>query len=924
MKRQFLLSVLVLACFSTSPNIAQEQPDKTEPMAPATAMRESSGEVLRVDGNATKTRLKLFANSFYTLDIKSAKSAPEGADPRQIAIGKDNGLYTLSTLKPGFTTFTFSDESGKHHVVEVLIVTDTRPLTQQLKKLYPKSNIEASVVGDHLFLRGTVADQADVDKIVKMAEQFHPNTVQNLCVSPAAGAPHLPFTPETQKTDPYRPSYNATQAQPFSSVVPQQFTPPTPLPVYAPEVKRLATTPVAPAREFKTQYAPVVPKAYQPLRLPKVAYSQIPKATPWTTPQAPSAANPPTQSPVRRAANSEAPLSLPDVVQVEPSQVVMKAIVLEIDWKKLADADVDLADIMESITNAPTEWTPKKADPFAKSSRRARPFLTVAVPRSMPEGLARLLIATKAITVVSRPQLVTLSGQEAEVQVGSEIPLIARHQIRNGVQEETEVQVGQVGLNLKVMPRLLKDGNLTLEVDVAHSRLIEGKADNRAGRQVPRVRVSRHQVIVAVGSKEAVILTETGALPEGGHKKEGSGIMVIITPSIVQPSPAPAPTQTRARARTQPAPAPRLPRVVGNSAAIDKGLLFPNPAKPEQGLQNQVTQLSTEVRALRQDVKRLLEILEKDANKSSGEEQSRLAPTLDDGKAATAVSKIEAVLDRDISMITGEEGRTGMYEVRAYNIADLATHSIMLSGANENQEANIEKSLSDFARTIKERVQPASWEEQGGEGVIEPYAPNLSIVVRNVPEAHRELESLLAELRKPMDNQIVVESKVLDISDDLFERIGVDIHVTRVEGQPLPTDVLSGLDAMTFLRAAETDVRSNVRSTPKVTMFDGQKVDLRALTAVPIESLDVRPKITDDARNIKMDFHFGGPTPGDLSVKVPTGAWLLVRMGKTDGVSPENELNKIPYIQKLFKNLPAREPGHLYLMVRPKVIHVEQ
>ena len=76
---------------------------------------------------------------------------------------------------------------------------------------------------------------------------------------------------------------------------------------------------------------------------------------------------------------------------------------------------------------------------------------------------------------------------------------------------------------------------------------------------------------------------------------------------------------------------------------------------------------------------------------------------------------------------------------------------------------------------IQQTVSSDSWEQNGGgNGTIQSFPPNLSLIVANSQKVQDEIRDLLKKLRELNDVQIVIEVRFVAIQDDFFERIGVD------------------------------------------------------------------------------------------------------------------------------------------------------
>ena len=84
--------------------------------------------------------------------------------------------------------------------------------------------------------------------------------------------------------------------------------------------------------------------------------------------------------------------------------------------------------------------------------------------------------------------------------------------------------------------------------------------------------------------------------------------------------------------------------------------------------------------------------------------------------------------------------------------------------------------VEQIVNIIQENVDPNGWRELGGEpGSLQELNGNL--IITNTPRNHRLIEGLLAQLRQIRALQINVETRVLNVSTDWFERIGVDLDL---------------------------------------------------------------------------------------------------------------------------------------------------
>jgi general secretion pathway protein D len=78
---------------------------------------------------------------------------------------------------------------------------------------------------------------------------------------------------------------------------------------------------------------------------------------------------------------------------------------------------------------------------------------------------------------------------------------------------------------------------------------------------------------------------------------------------------------------------------------------------------------------------------------------------------------------------------------------------------------------------IQNTISPNSWSSVGGAGTIEEFQPNLSLVVNQTQAVHEQISDLLAQLRRLQDLQVTVEVKFISLTEDFFERIGIDFDI---------------------------------------------------------------------------------------------------------------------------------------------------
>jgi general secretion pathway protein D len=73
-------------------------------------------------------------------------------------------------------------------------------------------------------------------------------------------------------------------------------------------------------------------------------------------------------------------------------------------------------------------------------------------------------------------------------------------------------------------------------------------------------------------------------------------------------------------------------------------------------------------------------------------------------------------------------------------------------------------------------------ENGSGEGEIQPFPTNLSLVVSQTQRVHEQIVDLLEQLRRLQDLQVTIEVRFIRLTDSFFERIGIDFDFNINDG----------------------------------------------------------------------------------------------------------------------------------------------
>ena len=155
-------------------------------------------------------------------------------------------------------------------------------------------------------------------------------------------------------------------------------------------------------------------------------------------------------------------------------------------------------------------------------------------------------------------------------------------------------------------------------------------------------------------------------------------------------------------------------------------------------------------------------------------------------------------------------------------------------------------------KLITNAVEPRSWSDLGGSGTIDYHPLTMGLVINQTPDIQEQIQDLLNSLRRLQDQEVAIEVRFISISDDFFERIGVNFALNITNNQA-NTQVGQQLTSGIFKPAGfiNTFTPNNVISGvagPGGTLTNGLNIPIAANTF----QNTVPP--------------FGGYTPGGFSV----------------------------------------------------------
>ena len=96
------------------------------------------------------------------------------------------------------------------------------------------------------------------------------------------------------------------------------------------------------------------------------------------------------------------------------------------------------------------------------------------------------------------------------------------------------------------------------------------------------------------------------------------------------------------------------------------------------------------------------------------------------------------------------------------------------NGATVTKSAPTATREAELIKLITNTVDPRSWSDMGGPGTIDYHPLTMGLVIDQTPDIQEQIVDLLNSLRRLQDQEVALEVRFISISDDFFERIGVD------------------------------------------------------------------------------------------------------------------------------------------------------
>jgi type II secretory pathway component GspD/PulD (secretin) len=194
------------------------------------------------------------------------------------------------------------------------------------------------------------------------------------------------------------------------------------------------------------------------------------------------------------------------------------------------------------------------------------------------------------------------------------------------------------------------------------------------------------------------------------------------------------------------------------------------------------------------------------------------------------------IIKDEVLQITSESAARGRMERVTYQVGDLVIPIPATVGATPVSGASTTTRLEERLITlITKTVEPRSWSDQGGAGVIDYHPLTKSLVINQTPDVQEQILDILNSLRRLQDLQVSLEVRFISVDETVADRLIAEfkgkeeVKLAAASETPLRMTFLDAAEQSRLLEAIQADRRTNVAQMPKVTMFSGQSSTCEAI-----------------------------------------------------------------------------------------------
>lgn len=137
--------------------------------------------VHRVQGANERLELIVHTSRILTLGQKIPRAQVNNPDIIELTPLSATQVQILAK-KPGVTQVNLWNEQDEVHAIDVIVYGDAQELAMLLRSQFPKASLKVVPLSNSVLISGYVDDPNQVNRIVQMAEDYHPKVINNITV----------------------------------------------------------------------------------------------------------------------------------------------------------------------------------------------------------------------------------------------------------------------------------------------------------------------------------------------------------------------------------------------------------------------------------------------------------------------------------------------------------------------------------------------------------------------------------------------------------------------------------------------------------------------------------------------------------------------------------------------------------------------
>jgi hypothetical protein len=216
---------------------------------------------------------------------------------------------------------------------------------------------------------------------------------------------------------------------------------------------------------------------------------------------------------------SEKPLPAPAAM---PPTIMLELKLLTLDLRAIADAKVDFP------------ITPDRPADVSKGG-----LISVQLGEKEAGRLVETVLSIKGAELLSQPQIVTLDGQEASLQVGGELPITEVLEIVGDERRERRVEFKSFGTKLRVLPHIVPENRRSVLIEIAGEKTSVNPAWKPGDDAKFGPLLSTHKIELAATvelGKTLVLLSPAirDNTADPAAKAAPESLLILLRPSVVE------------------------------------------------------------------------------------------------------------------------------------------------------------------------------------------------------------------------------------------------------------------------------------------------------------------------------------------------------------------------------------------------------